>query len=114
MLKILTESLLSFHRFTLFPGSPALEADFESIQQRAVVISSSDAQSVVVSIIDDDFTENTETFSASLARSAVFLGGNELTLNAQELSRIIVRPDVATVEISDNDGTFAMKIRTLR
>lgn len=57
-----------------------------------------------MTIFNDDLTEDNETFVASLSNSVVLVNGVVQTLAASEASRIVVQPDTASVEITDNDG----------
>ena len=63
-------------------------------------------QDLPVGIINDNFTEMNEAFSAIL--SSVFLaseaGGAAIDLSDQERARLIRDPDTAIVNILDNDG----------
>ena len=63
-------------------------------------------QDLTIQILSDDFTEFNETFIAIL--SSVFLadtaGGAAIELTDQERARLIVNPDLATVDILDDDG----------
>ena len=66
-------------------------------------------QSVFVTIVGDSFTEFNETFSAIL--SSVFLantvGGQAIPLLAQELSRLVLAPNMADITILDDDGEIS-------
>ena len=61
---------------------------------------------LTVQIVSDDFTEFNETFMAEL--TSVFLadtaGGAAIELTDQESARLIINPDIATVDILDDDG----------
>ena len=57
-----------------------------------------------MTIFNDDLTEDNETFVASLSNPVVLVNGVVQTLAASEASRIVVQPDTASVEITDNDG----------
>jgi hypothetical protein len=61
---------------------------------------------LTVQILSDGFTEFNETFTAIL--SSVFLagtaGGAAIELTDQESARLIINPDIATVDILDDDG----------
>ena len=63
-------------------------------------------QDLPVGIINDNFTEANEAFSAVL--SSVFLsrvaGGVAIDLSDQERARLVRDPDTAIVNILDNDG----------
>jgi hypothetical protein len=59
---------------------------------------------VAVDIFNDDLTENSEMFGAALSDTVVLVDGLERTLDASEASRVIVQPDTASVEITDDDG----------
>ena len=63
-------------------------------------------QDLTVQILSDDFTEFNETFMAVL--SLVFLadtaGGAAIELTDQERASLIVNPDMAIVNILDDDG----------
>ena len=63
-------------------------------------------QDLTVQILSDNFTEFNENFTAVL--SSVFLadtaGGAAIELTDQERARLIVNPDVAIVNILDDDG----------
>ena len=63
-------------------------------------------QNLTVQILSDDFTEFNKIFMAVL--SSVFLadttGGAAIELTDQERARLIVIPDMATVNILDDDG----------
>ena len=70
------------------------------------------SQNVLVTINEDSFTEFSETFSATL--SSVFIAtmadGQAIPLSAQELSRLILRPNIADITILDDDGETSFKI----
>ena len=92
-------------------GTPAAEADYGSvIDQQITFTEFTRLQQVAVDIVDDDFTENSEMFGATLSNIVVLVDGVEQTLAASEASRIIVEPDTASVEILDNDGQFYSKL----
>lgn len=55
-------------------------------------------------IFNDALTEDNEMFGASLSSPVVLVDGVVQTLAASEANRIIVQPDIASVEITDNDG----------
>jgi hypothetical protein len=61
---------------------------------------------LTVQILSDGFTELNETFTAIL--TSVFLagtaGGAAIDLTDQESARLIINPDIATVDILDSDG----------
>ena len=87
-------------------GTPAAEADYESLIQHVTpqFTQSARDQQVPVAIVNDDLPEENETFSASLSNPVVLVNGVVQTLAASEASRIMVQPDTASVEITDNDG----------
>lgn len=89
--------------YVLIAGSPSLEADYGSLQQE-VDFSQPGSQIVSVTIFDDSNTEYNETFSASLFNATVVTGGVERVLLPSEAARIVVQPDMASVEILDDDG----------
>ena len=92
-------------------GTPAAEADYGSVVDQQITFTEfTRLQQVVVDIIDDDFTENSEMFGATLSNVVVLVDGVEQSLAASEASRIIVEPDTASVEILDNDGQFYNKL----
>lgn len=57
-----------------------------------------------MTVVNDDLTEGSETFGAGLSNPVVLVNGVVQTLAASEASRILVQPDTASVEITDNDG----------
>ena len=63
-------------------------------------------QNLSVQIVSDDITELNESFSAVL--TSVFLartaGGAAIDLSDQERARLIRNPDIANVNILDDDG----------
>lgn len=86
-------------------GTPSVEADYESVSQQVGLFTQSTRdQQVLVTIIDDTLTEDSEMFGASLSNPVVLVNGVAQTLAASEASRIIVQPETASVEITDNDG----------
>lgn len=87
-------------------GTPAAEADYESLIQHITpqFTQSTRDQLIPVTIFNDDLTEDNETFVASLSNPVVLVNGVVQTLAASEASRIVVQPDTASVEITDNDG----------
>lgn len=94
-----------FIAINLLAGTPAAEADYVSvIDQQITFTEFTKVQQVAVDIFDDDFTENSEMFGATLSNLVVLVDGVEQTLAASEASRITVQPDTANVEILDNDG----------
>ena len=64
-------------------------------------------QDLTVGIVNDSFTELSETFSAVL--TSVFLaraaGGAAIDLSDQERAHLIRAPDTANVNVLDDDGT---------
>ena len=73
---------------------------------QSVSFSNTDRRDVLVTITSDSFTEFNETFSAIL--SSAFLatvdGGQAIQLSDQELARLILSPDMANINILDDDG----------
>lgn len=87
-------------------GTPAAEADYQSLTQQSIpdFSESTRARVVPVAIFNDNLTEDSETFGAGLSNPVVLVNGVEQTLEASEASRIRLQPDMASVEIMDNDG----------
>ena len=86
------------------------EADYNPIVAHSVSFTNTDrSQNVFVTIIGDSFTEFNETFYATL--SSLFIadsaGGQAIPLSAQELSRLILRPNMADITILDDVGEIS-------
>lgn len=91
-------------------GSSAPEADYGSIQQTIGFAQPGLTQLISVTIVDDSFTETSETFGAVLSNPVVQVGGVERSLSDDEAVRIQIQPSVASVEILDNDGRYTVTI----
>lgn len=86
-------------------GSPVAEADYLSIQQLLLELSQANvSQLVPVTIINDELTEGSEMFGASLSSLVVLVSGIERVLTTSEADRIVLEPSTASIEITDNDG----------
>lgn len=89
-------------------GSGDEPPDYTAISKVAQSVSFSNVnkRDVLVTITSDSIIEFDETFSAIL--SSAFLatvdGGQAIPLSNQELSRLILSPDVANITILDDDS----------
>ncbi len=80
--------------------------DYISVVNRSVFFTNANKiQNVTVRTLSDSLTEIYETFTAVL--SSVFLavttGGATIGLTDQERARLIIDPDIATINILDDD-----------
>ena len=94
------------HCTPIYTGSGS-EADFDSFVDQPISFTTANRiQDLTVGIVNDPFAELNETFSAVL--SSVFLaratGGAAIDLSDQERARLIRAPDIANINILDDDG----------
>ncbi len=90
----------------------AAGADYTSLMRTLPPFSATTSSiSFDVEILEDDLTELAEFFNTILTNVSVSNAGNVMqSLSAQELSRILLAPDRARVNIIDDDCKFNFSI----
>ncbi len=87
---------------------PAADIDFLAVSfDTAELTAARSNASFNISVLQDDITEWTEAFSASLVQVvSMSEASSAIFLNATETSRIILNPATTTFRIFDDDGMY--------